>query len=140
VAFFLCLLIFLTFITAAVCFSYLIPNSWGALGVFVGGSAAISLFTLIIDAACLNTGTVCYLFENFLTPYQYSRLSTLSYDSAIASYTSIVNSYSGNTTYVPVISTGHSTSFILTTVFSNLFYMAVTTFFGALSFVKRDLK
>jgi hypothetical protein len=140
VAFFLCLLIFLTFITGAVCFSYLIPNSWGALGVFVGGSAFISLFTLAIDAACFNTGTVCYLFENFLTPYQYSRLSTLTYDSAISSYTTIVNQYSGNTTYHPVISAGHSTSFILTTVFSNLFYMAAATFFGALSFVKRDLK
>ena len=138
-SFFMLLLVYLMFASAATSWSYIIPNSWGALGLFYASIVFITIVGTIVTVLGERNHMPVYLFMNFLPDYQTARLTAMSFDTAVTGYAKEVSPY-GYITYTSVVTEGHATSFVLTTVFSNLFYIALMDFLGCLSFVKRDLK
>jgi hypothetical protein len=130
--------IYLMMACAATSWSYIIPNSWGSLGVFYASCLALLFSVFIVDDIATRNHTSLYLLENFLPGYQSAKLMAFDYDNAITSYKDMGGQ--GYVYYMPQTTAGHATPFILTTVFSNLFYAAAMTFLGCFSFLKRDLK
>ena len=131
-------LIYLMMACAATSWSYIIPNSWGALGLFYASCLALLISVIVVDDFAQSHLLPLYLLENFLPGYQAAKLMVFDYDTAVTSYVDVGG---GQYVYYQAVSTaGHAVPFILTTIFSNLLYAAGMTFLGCLSFIKRDLK
>lgn len=133
IAFFMCLLIYLVFAVIACSWAFIIPNSWGALGLLYATIAFFSLLSLIVLFIESANRDTYYQFSEWLLPYQYSAFSLLSFDDAVK-----IDLSSGY--YQTVLVSGRAGALIAKTVISCLVLGGGMGFLGFLSFTKRDLK
>jgi hypothetical protein len=134
VCFFMSMFLYLVGALIAVSWSFIIPNSWGSLGVFYGMLEGLLLVNLILFLA-LNLNYIdSYPFTEWLFSNQVSKFQSMGLDSAFKFTT---NEYGGHVTETVY---GRTLPLVIKTLVSGSILGGGMAVLGGLSFVKRDLK
>lgn len=133
-SFFMDLLIFLTFAVVACAWCFIIPNSWGAVGLLYANLELITVISTIIYAVGMVNFNSYYQLQEWLSPYQLSMYSNYIAD-RYYDFTFVENSG-----WSLIVGNGRGGLLALKTVLTSLFMMGGMGYLGALSFTKRDLK
>ena len=136
-SFFMDLLIFLALTVIACAWAFIIPNSWGALGLLYATFVLFNLIaTILYGVSQFNLDTY-YQLQEWLFPYQFGIYSNYHGDLAakFKHYTSNGSGY-----WRQVIYPGRTVALALKTTATALLGIGGMGYLGGLSFVKRDLK
>jgi len=136
-SFFMELLIFLALTVIACAWSFIIPNSWGALGLLYATFVLFNIISTILFGVSEFNYNTYYQLQEWLFPYQLGIYSNFRGDL----YPQFVYGDSnGYGSWSQVVYSGRTTALALKTTATALIGIGGMGYLGALSFVKRDLK
>lgn len=133
ISFFMNLLIFISTSVIACAWSFIIPNSWGSLGLLYATFEVLAVIFVIIYVAGSFSGVSYYYVEEFLLPYQAGKFASFNPDT----YTTYAYE---NGNWTSVNHAGRSTVLILITCATSLLWIGGMGYLGGLAFQKKDLK
>jgi len=133
-SFFMDLLIFLAFAVVACAWCFIIPNSWGAVGLLYATLELINIVSTIVYAVGTVNFNSYYLFQEWLLPYQLSMYSNYIADR----YYDFTFSQTSGWSFI--VGNGRGGLLAMKTVLASLLLLGGMGYLGALSFTKRDLK
>ena len=133
VCFFMDLLIFISTSVIACAWSFIIPNSWGSLGLLYAFFEALALIFIIFYVAGAFNGASYYYVEEFLLPYQAGKFASFDPDTFITYV--FESGYWQN-----VNNAGRSTILVIITCATSLAWIGGMGYLGGLAFQKKDLK
>lgn len=140
-SFFMCLILYIVTSVLACSWCFIIPNSWGAIGLLYATFQLFNLVSVIVYAAASINYNTYYLFQEWLMPYQMGLYSN--YFSDLYGQYRYVNSsgssYSSSGWRLEIYN-GRAGLLALKTVVSSLVLMGGMGYLGGLAFMKRDLK
>ena len=128
------LLIFLAFAVVACAWCFIIPNSWGAVGLLYATLELINIVSTIVYAVGTVNFNSYYLFQEWLLPYQLSMYSNYIADR----YYDFTFSQTSGWSFI--VGNGRGGLLAMKTVLASLLLLGGMGYLGALSFTKRDLK
>jgi hypothetical protein len=128
------LLIYLTFTVVACAWCFIIPNSWGAVGLLYATFELINVVAVIVFAIGTVNFNSYYRLQEWFSPYQLSMYSSYIADR----YYDF--KFTENNGWSFVIGNGRGGMLALKTVVTSLLLMGGMGYLGGLAFSKRDLK
>jgi hypothetical protein len=134
ISFFMELLLFLSFTVITCAWCFIIPNSWGSLGLLYGTFFVITMLGYILSGVEAFNNQSYYFVQEFLFPYQVTRFSSFSPDI----YTTY--EFIENEGWNVITHTGRTGILCLVTGFTSLFWIGGMGYLGGLAFQKKDLK
>lgn len=135
--FFLCLLIYIAFSVVACAWTFIIPNSWGAVGLIYATFQLLNLVAIIVYAASQMNSNSYYQLQEWLIPYQLS-LFTSYFPDIGGQY--VYSSNQGYNGWHLTVFNGRAGMLSLKTAITSLIMMGGMGYLGGLAFAKRDLK
>lgn len=134
-SFFMELLMFLSTAVVACSWAFIIPNSWGALGLLYATFALLNITSGILYLAGYFNGNSYFFIQEFLLSYQYGRFSSYAPD-IYMQY--VYNRNSG--VWVATNFNGRSWILMGETIATSLIFIGGMGYLGGLAFQKKDLK
>lgn len=133
--FFMSLLIYIAVSVVACAWAFIIPNSWGAVGLLYATLQLLNLVAVIVTAASSINFNTYYQLQEWLLPYQLSLFTDYIPDVRGGYF------YIKNANYWQLlVYNGRAGWLSLKTVISSLVLMGGMGYLGGLAFSKRDLK
>ena len=136
-SFFMSLLIYLVVAVVACAWCFIIPNSWGAIGLLYATAQLFNFVALVVFLTSQANNCTYYQFEEWLTPYQLGLFTSFIPDLR-GGYVFVDQ---GGYSYWRMLTYGGRVGFVcLKTVISSLVLAGGMGYLGCLAFAKRDLK
>jgi hypothetical protein len=137
-SFFLALWLYLVMSAVACSWSFIIANSWGALGLLYATFIVLNILTLLTEGICDFNHNYVYQLLEWFPPYQFDRAMSYLVDQT---YQFVQETDTeGQIYFSPEIVTGRAGILALKTILGGLILGGGMSYLGILAFQKKDLK